>query len=176
MIDAGAIIRVFDSTFALAYRTVLQGGAPEPEYVPPSAAEPGRILFREDFAASALHEVAHWCIAGRARRCRHDYGYWYESARDEAAQARFEAAEARPQAMEWIFSNAAGLAFRVSCDNLGQDSASRARLRAAVGKEARAWLVRGLPLRAGQFAAALAAASGQSNDYLRLADYEDEPR
>ncbi len=32
---------------------------------------------RTDFFASALHEISHWCVAGKARREQVDFGYWY---------------------------------------------------------------------------------------------------
>ena len=49
-------------------------GAAEPYYEPGA---PSVIYFREDFDRSALHEVAHWCVAGPLRRGLPDYGYWY---------------------------------------------------------------------------------------------------
>ena len=50
---------------------------------------------------SALHEVAHWCIASAGRRRCRDYGYWYiPPPRDATAQTEFFAVEARVQALE----------------------------------------------------------------------------
>ena len=104
---------------------------------------------------SALHEVAHWCIAGDARRQQTDYGYWYESARDREAQRRFEQMEIRPQALEWIFCEAAGVGFRVSQDNFDAAAVEPTRFRKEVRDAAVDWLRRGLPDRAGTFIAAL---------------------
>ena len=97
------------------------GGGEEPLYLPSSDPDraPHRIVYREDYFASALHEVAHWCLAGVARRDREDYGYWYApDGRDAQAQVEFERVEARPQALEWIFSDACGFPFELSADNL----------------------------------------------------------
>ena len=114
------IAAVFDRCFAGDYRTQLCGGAEEPLYVPAgSQGELHTVWYREDFARSALHEAAHWCIAGDARRQLDDYGYWYEpDGRNEVQQREFERVESRPQALEWFFAMAAGLPFRVSIDNL----------------------------------------------------------
>ena len=77
----------FNATFEQPERTVLQGGADEPYYAP---GEPHRIVFREDFVRSALHEVAHWCVAGERRRTLPDYGYWYSpDGRDADQQQAF---------------------------------------------------------------------------------------
>ena len=53
----------------------LIGGAEEPFYEPGSAGRYARIRYTRDYAASAQHELAHWCIAGTARRRMSDYGY-----------------------------------------------------------------------------------------------------
>ena len=81
------LVGLFNATFEQSHRTVLQGGADEPYYVP---GEPHRIFFREDFLRSALHEVAHWCVAGACRRALPDYGYWYSpDGRDAGQQKSF---------------------------------------------------------------------------------------
>ena len=38
------------------------GGAAEPLYLPDRGTRTAELHYREDFAASALHEAAHWCI------------------------------------------------------------------------------------------------------------------
>ncbi len=96
--DAGRLERVFADCFTRDFDTLLLGGAPEPVYVPAgmrcgvtAPAPHHRLFYREDFFASALHEAAHWCIAGRERRLLVDFGYWYAPAgRDAPAQARFQ--------------------------------------------------------------------------------------
>ena len=62
---AGYVIDCFNLRFGVSEGTILVGGADEPYYEPGS---PNIIYFREDFVRSALHEVAHWCVAGAARR------------------------------------------------------------------------------------------------------------
>ena len=61
------------------------------------AQQPGalnRIVFTHDYFASALHEVAHWCVAGPERRRLTDYGYWYApDGRTEKQQMEFERVE-----------------------------------------------------------------------------------
>ncbi|MCR9104118.1 MAG: elongation factor P hydroxylase [Gammaproteobacteria bacterium] len=145
--------QVFDACIGQAYRTRLAGGACEPLYQP--AASPAGvsvIYYRNDFFASALHEVAHWCLAGAARRNKVDYGYWYTAdGRDAATQRAFEAVEYRPQALEWIFSRACGWQFCLSIDNLdaldGQLPDTRAFGQRVLG-QVRLWQAQGLPSRA----------------------------
>ncbi len=117
--DATDLERLFASCFFDRYRTLLVGGGTEPLYTPATTEEPAVLRYREDFFASALHEVAHWCIAGPARRERVDLGYWYApDGRTEAQQRAFEAVEVAPQALEWAFSDACGFSFKVSADNV----------------------------------------------------------
>lgn len=168
---AARIADLFASCFAASHDTVLVGGAGEPLYEP---GRPARIAYRADYAASALHETAHWLIAGPQRRQLEDYGYWYESERDQATQRRFEAAEARPQALEWLLSVSAGIDFRVSCDNFDESMLDRQGFRARVRQEVHGWLQRGLPVRARQFQQALAERAGVS-DALACHHYRELP-
>jgi elongation factor P hydroxylase len=158
--DAQALVLLFDTLFAVSEQTCLRGGADEPLYTPPAPGRSAIVAFRADYVASALHEVAHWCIAGPARRRRVDYGYWYQpDGRDADAQRRFMAVEARPQALEWLFSLACGLSFRPSFDNIDAPppEAVQAAFSAAIVREARRLRERGLPRRAACFRDALAA-------------------
>ena len=120
--NSETISDLFDSTFEKKYRVRLIGGAMEPIYLPPTNKKTGAICFREDFVSSALHEVAHWCIAGRDRRKMVDFGYEYISPpRDEVAQIIFFQAETRVQGLERLFSEVLGVSFSVSLDNLDCD-------------------------------------------------------
>ena len=120
--NSETISDLFDSTFEKKYRVRLIGGAVEPIYLPPTNKKTGAICFREDFVSSALHEVAHWCIAGRDRRKMVDFGYEYISPpRDEVAQIIFFQAETRVQGLERLFSEVLGVSFSVSLDNLDCD-------------------------------------------------------
>ncbi|MDP5054716.1 MAG: elongation factor P hydroxylase [Congregibacter sp.] len=162
-LKASTIVRVFNELFLPTHSTCLVGAAAEPLYEPGQGETPARISFREDFASSALHEIAHWCIAGAARRRQIDYGYWYDpDGRSIEAQARFLRAEARPQALEWCFSQASGLRFRLSMDNLDApaDAVTAQAFATKVLHEARSFYKQGLPSRAALMFEALAAASG----------------
>ncbi|WP_328797742.1 elongation factor P hydroxylase [Marinomonas vulgaris] len=117
--NATQLVTAFDACFFANFNTRLIGGADEPLYVPISNEQPAKIFFRFDYVSSALHEISHWCIAGKKRRTLEDYGYWYESdTRDLTKQQRFESVEVVPQAVECILHWSAGLPFRVSVDNL----------------------------------------------------------
>ena len=86
-LDAHQLMRLFNQEFAESDKTELIGGAAEPYYQPGSL---NRIYFRADYVRSALHEVAHWCVAGRRRRQLPDYGYWYSpDGRDADQQQAF---------------------------------------------------------------------------------------
>ena len=113
------------------------------------------IVYREDFFASALHEVAHWCIAGPHRLSLVDYGYWYApDGRSVAQQVDFEQVESKPQALEWFFAKACGYAFTVSADNLdtgtGEIPEPSAFSRSVLAR-AQHWQKVGLPRRARLF-------------------------
>ncbi|MFN2287749.1 MAG: elongation factor P hydroxylase [Chromatocurvus sp.] len=152
--NAARLESLFNRCFARSCHTVLRGGADEPVYTPAADGVPARIAYREDFVSSALHEVAHWCIAGKARLQQVDYGYWYApDGRSPEEQLAFERAEARPQALEWLFAQSCGVAFSLSFDNLSgeTDPAGRRRLACAVAREAEALRCGSLPPRARHF-------------------------
>ena len=150
------IIEVFNKRLGARYGVRLKGGGAEPFYQAPKAAECALIVFRADYSASALHEVAHWCLAGRQRRQLDDYGYWYLPARNAAQQAAFEAVEARPQALEALFAEAAGVDFQVSSDDVA--SLPSPAFKARVAAERRL-IEQQLPVRARCFLAALQGAN-----------------
>jgi elongation factor P hydroxylase len=113
-----AICSCFNNEFTSEFNVSLIGGADEPDYVPPQGRATGMIYCREDFASSALHEAAHWCVAGAARRALRDYGYGYAPPpRTAAAQAEFFRVERLPQALECWFSLQLGIDFRASADD-----------------------------------------------------------
>src|SRR5690606_31386666 len=94
-----------------------------------------------DYFRSALHEVAHWCVAGAERRTREDYGYWYApDGRDATQQANFLHVEVMPQALELLFCAACGHDFRVSLDNLDGEAGESGLFAQAVQREALARL------------------------------------
>jgi elongation factor P hydroxylase len=157
-LESSDVESMFHACFAAEFQTVLVGGGDEPLYLPSSDPEnaPHRVIYRADYLASALHEVAHWCLAGRRRRELEDYGYWYRpDGRSPDQQLEFERVEARPQALEWIFSEACGLPFVLSADNLTAGIGASDRFRLEVEKQRRVFLENGLPLRAARFRSAL---------------------
>jgi elongation factor P hydroxylase len=114
------LIHIFNKTFSAHFNTLLVAGESEPIYHPKDQQNPQhRIIFANGFYASALHEIAHWLVAGEKRRLQTDYGYWYEpDGRDPQQQAEFEKVEVMPQAIEWAIAASCGFKFDVSADNL----------------------------------------------------------
>lgn len=152
------MIELFDRCFFEEYHTRLVKGEDEPVYLPADdTCQYHRIFFAHGFYASALHEISHWCIAGAERRQQVDFGYWYcPDGRDEATQQRFETAEIKPQALEWMFSVAAGFPFNISCDNLeGEYQPDRVAFQRQVHAQVMTYLQQGLPQRPARLIAAL---------------------
>lgn len=144
--------RLFAGCFASDQNTVLVGGAEEPFYQPAEHRQPAKIIYTRDYFRSALHEVAHWCVAGPARRQLPDFGYWYAAdGRDARQQAEFQQAEIRPQALELLFCAAAGHPFRVSLDNLHGEVGEACGFEDAVLARARELIQRGVKGRAGRW-------------------------
>ncbi|HKP94531.1 MAG TPA: elongation factor P hydroxylase [Fibrobacteria bacterium] len=128
-------------------------GGPRPGGPRPGGQRSGaEIRFTRDYLNSSLHEIAHWCIAGRERRRLDDYGYWYRpDGRNGSEQAEFFRAEAAPQSLEWAFAMACGEAFRMSCDNLAGEASGHAEFAAALRGKLAGYLEGGFPVRAGRF-------------------------
>ncbi len=152
------LIEIFEQCFYHQYNTRLVKGRHEPLYLPASAQIAWhQVIFAHGFYASALHETAHWCLAGTVRREQVDYGYWYcPDGRDADMQHQFEQVEIKPQAIEWLFSAAAGFSFQVSCDNVsGSCQPDRVAFQHKVYQQVLVYLQQGLPSRAQQFTEAL---------------------
>lgn len=165
------IVSVFDTCFSSpdGLNTRLMGGFEEPYYRPASenGASWHQVEFTRDYPASALHEAAHWCVAGESRRKLPDYGYWYApDGRSSAQQAEFERVEVKPQALEWVFARACGLKFRVSADNLDAGLGPSAVFKRDIWQQVQNYCRDGLPSRARQFAGALARACAQPEPFL----------
>ena len=145
-------------------RTLLIGGADEPLYLPHDPSDGfARIFYRSNFRSSALHEISHWCIAGRTRLKQVDFGYWYApDGRSAAQQSAFYQLEVKPQALESIFSDAAGVPFHLSADNLNADVDPKEfeRFGSAVLRQKRDYLEGAMPPRAKRFLDALRGRSG----------------
>lgn len=147
------LIKIFNELFEKTEETILVAGGEEPLYVPKNdACSVNQIIFKQDYYSSALHEIAHWCIASKERRKLMDYGYWYEPQRElSTAQHLFEQVEAKPQALEWIFSIAAGIRFFISADNLSRNNEASATFKSSIYEHALRYLATGLPKRAHLF-------------------------
>lgn len=157
--DCQDLIRLFETCFARDYNTILVGGGAEPEYLPADATHPQhRIIFTQDYFRSALHEVAHWCVAGADRRLLADFGYWYAPDGRSADQQRaFEQVEVKPQALEQLFCEAAGHRFSVSLDNLGGEPTDPRPFELGVWHQRDRYLSEGVPERPARFIQALRA-------------------
>ena len=152
-----AVCALFNKLFS-RHRTCLTGGAPEPIYIPARCPDQvHQLVYRGDYLSSALHEVAHWCIAGPNRLLMEDFGYWYRpDGRSAAEQRQFEQVEVKPQALEWMFSIACGHHFTPSQDNLNAPHPPHPNaiqsFKQVVAEQCLDWCYSGkLPIRARQF-------------------------
>lgn len=151
------LITLFNHCFLHSHQTILAYGQDEPLYQPKSAGHPYHtIFFAHGFFSSALHECAHWLLAGQARRDLVDYGYWYvPDGRNAEQQALFQQVEVKPQALEWILSKAAGYRFQLSFDNLNGPIEAYEHFKTAVTHQVACYEREGLPARAHRFQQAL---------------------
>ncbi|MDP1879395.1 MAG: elongation factor P hydroxylase [Parachlamydiaceae bacterium] len=151
------LIRIFNNCFFEKYNTLLVKGLEEPIYLPEDDTRPHNELhFAHGFFASALHESAHWLIAGEKRRKLVDFGYWYApDGRSAEQQDQFQSVEIKPQAIEWILSNATGFRFRISIDNLNGPETNSDNFKKSVYQQVKIYCEQGLPVRADCFRLAL---------------------
>ncbi|MCM2679236.1 elongation factor P hydroxylase [Echinimonas agarilytica] len=164
------LIALFNQTFK-PLNTVLVRGQVEPIYYPACAEKPAQIVFAHGYFASALHEIAHWCLAGEDRRKLEDYGYWYcPDGRSAEQQAEFEKVEIKPQAIEWALTVAAGRCFKVSTDNLNGVEPNRIDFQTKVHAQVCRYLAVGFPARAHQFIGVLQ--QHYQLPALRLTDFD----
>lgn len=155
---ASRIARIFNREFLASHHTLMCGGAAEPLYEPAAGPKPARVVFTYDYPASALHEAAHWCLAGPRRRAQRDYGYWYlPGPRDPQQRAAFFAAEADVQAVEALFAQVCGVRFVISADDFAALPHELERFESVVAQRLAARRT-ALPLRARRFCDALAGA------------------
>lgn len=156
--DYQDLIKLFEQCFAQSYNTQLVKGGVEPVYLPASKqCSHHQIVFAHGYYASALHEIAHWCLAGDSRRLLEDFGYWYlPDGRNTEQQKSFEQVEIKPQAIEWAFCIASRKNFNVSADNLNGADADTVSFKNAVYQQVKEYLNVGFPERAQQFIEVLA--------------------
>ncbi len=170
MHDSRDLIFLFNELFELSENTILVGNGDEPLYLPSDKSNSkNRVIFTRDYFASALHEVAHWCIAGDERRKLVDYGYWYyPEGRNAEQQALFQQAEIKPQAIEYVFSKASRFPYVVSIDNFSkEENTYRESFTKKIIEQAQHYLTHGLPKRAGIFQARLL----DFYQYMELSSY-----
>ncbi|MBY4677679.1 elongation factor P hydroxylase [Marinobacterium arenosum] len=158
-LNSAELIKLFNDQFQQSENTILVRGDDEPIYLPADEQHPHhRVIFAHGFFASAMHEIAHWCVAGEARRQLVDFGYWYKpDGRTADEQAEFERVEIKPQAMEWIFSQSAGHRFVFSADNLSSGIGASDSFKHNVRQQVMEYLANGLPGRAQRWSDALRA-------------------
>ena len=151
------LITLFNNCFLQSHNTTLAYGNDEPIYLPANQQQPYHtIFFAHGFFNSALHECAHWLLAGKERRKLVDYGYWYvPDGRNAEQQALFQQVEVKPQALEWMLSQATGSRFNVSFDNLNGSVEDYAQFQEAVTQKKLKYQQNGLPARAQLFYLAL---------------------
>ena len=87
-------------------------------------------------------------------------GFWLlvlPDGRDAQTQSEFEVVEIKPQALDWLFCQAAGYPFNVSCDNLDGDfEPDRVKFRRIVHGQVMEYLAQNsIPPRAARFINAL---------------------
>lgn len=158
------LITLFEACFNDKFNTRLVKGNDEPIYIPRDALVEGygvesyhQVIFAHGFFRSALHEAAHWLVAGDMRRQQVDYGYWYApDGRNADQQSEFESVEVKPQAIEWILTKACNHSFGVSVDNLNGEATDSLPFKRAVLRQVEALQRDGLSTRAEQFRQTLA--------------------
>jgi elongation factor P hydroxylase len=163
-------VSLINHQYLKPYHTVLLGGFSEPLYLPSVPPQFAQIQFTQDYFRSALHELAHWCVAGSVRRQLIDYGYWYTpDGRTLEQQQQFFACEMVPQAFEWALSLACEQPFEVSVDNLNQPPESgTADFKRAVRERLEFYLNTGFPPRLEALLKLIHAQTATGNLYVDL--------
>lgn len=156
ILDADEIVKAMNEKVLSRWNTILVGGFAEPLYLPPEHGRPAEIQFVRDYTRSALHELAHWCIAGQQRRTLVDYGYWYApDGRSSEQQEEFFRVEVKPQALEFAFSKQCQIPFEVSCDNLYGGTIDKTLFEGKVAQQLEEYEKHGFPARAQEVRALL---------------------
>ncbi len=154
--DTADLISIFNNLFAEKYNTRLERGESKAVYLPADEIVPyHRLIFAQDVYSSALHEIAHWCIAGKERRQVVGFGYHNQHEGLAMQQQAFKKAEVKPQALEWILSKACQHSFRASMDDQTVEKCEIRSFKDAIFKQVICYCHQGLPKRAGVFRKAL---------------------
>lgn len=154
------LAEVFNLSFGEIYNVHCVGGFAQPEYLTAEQTQgPAQLRYTQDYAASVLHEIAHWCVAGKPRLARNDFGYGYlPPPRDSATQQRFFALEFKVQALEAWFAAGTGVRFVASADNFECSDAARNAFAQQIADALRVCTLADIPPRAQVFTRALVAA------------------
>lgn len=154
---ADEIITLFNDLYGARENTWLTRAEDDPCYLPGRGGQPRNLIcFAHGFYTSALHEIAHWLLAGPDRRRLVDYGYWYQPGeRSDAVRSRFFAVEKNNQSLEWFLTVAAGIRFFVSVDEPAMPAGRLQEFRRAVAERARQRVMEGLPAAAAPLLQAL---------------------
>ncbi|HFC29733.1 MAG TPA: diaminobutyrate-2-oxoglutarate aminotransferase, partial [Oceanospirillales bacterium] len=89
-IKLSELLNLLNTKFLNHYHTEIIGGFNEPFYKAAIGKAKAQIQFSHDYIRSALHELAHWCVAGEERRKCDDFGYWYAAdGRTQSQQDEF---------------------------------------------------------------------------------------
>jgi len=168
------LVNIFNHLFVGDELTELVPGADEPLYLPRSETKGlNQLCSRHDYFSSALHEVSHWCIAGKKRRVLIGFGYWYSrDGRTVEQQQQFEKAEVKPQSLEWLFSVACSLPFCLSVDNVALPGLKAScEFKQHVHSQTVHYLSQGLPDRADRFLLALLGFYQPEREMLQVSDF-----
>ncbi len=146
--QAKELSQLLNKNYLNAYNTEIIGGFDEPFYKAFEGGKPAQIQFSYDYIRSALHELAHWCVAGKERRKQDDYGYWYAAdGRNQQQQNEFFKVEIKPQAIEWAFSIVLAVPFEASIDNLGTQVEGVEEFNHNLKKQLNEYVAKGFPKR-----------------------------
>lgn len=144
-----ALLNLLNTQYLSEYNTRIIGGFDEPFYQASVRGEAAQIQFSHDYIRSALHELAHWCVAGVERRKQNDYGYWYAAdGRTQQQQNAFYRVEIKPQTIEWALCLLIDEPFEPSVDNLNNETEGEKKFAESLHQQMLVFLREGFPKRA----------------------------
>lgn len=163
MINIIELTTLLNTKYLNHYKTQIVGGFDEPFYLAAKNGNNAEIQFSHDYIRSALHELAHWCTAGVERRNTDDYGYWYAAdGRNQKQQDEFFKVEVIPQTYEWAFSQACGVEFEASVDNLHNATTGAKEFEQDLIKKKQCYINEGFPKRVSEIIQLLQDAKGEN--------------
>lgn len=169
MIELTELLKLLNQNYLNQFDTKIIGGFDEPFYKAHTEQQPAQIQFSHDYIRSALHELAHWCVAGNQRRKRDDYGYWYAAdGRNQQQQNEFFKVEIKPQAIEWSFSIVLGIHFESSVDNLGAQVQGIDEFNDKLKKQLSEYTKKGFPKRTHEILSLLSNQQGIGNFMIEI--------